>query len=94
VPEADVFVCESLYDEARRQIKKFEGLKKYQYMDARVHRDELYVFRRTITLAKVDLDGSIIPEMPKLKVATKIEHVSFLLNVLCISIYFQNYTFF
>ncbi|XP_021953815.1 protein polybromo-1 isoform X3 [Folsomia candida] len=76
VPETDVYVCESLYDEARRQVKKFEGLKKYQYMDPRVHRDELFMFRRPITLAKVDLDGSVIPagpEMPRLKAAMKVE---------------------
>lgn len=76
LPETDVFVCESLYDEARRQIKKFDGLKKYTFVDSRVHRDELYVFRRPITLAKVDIDGVAIPEMPKLKAAMKIEPVS------------------
>lgn len=88
VPETDVYVCESLYDEARRQVKKFEGLKKYQYMDPRVHRDELFMFRRPITLAKVDLDGSVIPagpEMPRLKAAMKVEPVIYEINF--------NYTF-
>lgn len=76
VSETDTFVCESLYDEARRQIKKFEGLKKYSYVDQRVHQDEIYFFRRPITLAKVDLGGTLLPEMPKLKAAMKIDPVS------------------
>lgn len=75
VPEADVFVCESLYDEARRQIKRFEGLKKYHLLDPRIHKDEVYKFRRQITITKVDADGSVIPEMPRLKAAMKMDPV-------------------
>jgi hypothetical protein len=76
VSENDVFVCESLYDEARRQIKKFDGLKRYEFNNDSVHKDEIYFFRRPITLVKVDLDGTVVPEMPKLKVVPKLEPVS------------------
>ena len=76
IPEEDVYVCESLYDEARRQIKKLENLKKISRNHPLAHQDEIYYFRRPVTLTKVDLDGTPIPEMPKLKAATKIEAVS------------------
>lgn len=47
--EADVYLCESLYEESRRQIKKLprDGLKKYGHGPA-VQRDEIYFFRRPI----------------------------------------------
>jgi protein polybromo-1 len=54
IPEQDVYVCESVYDEARRQVKKLprEGLKKYSHSNA-VTEDEIYFFRRLINPPKV-----------------------------------------
>ncbi|KAK7869922.1 hypothetical protein R5R35_013708 [Gryllus longicercus] len=57
IPEHDVYVCESLYDEARRQVKKLtrEGLRKYNHSNA-VTEDEIYFFRRLINPPKVGSD--------------------------------------
>jgi protein polybromo-1 len=54
IPEQDIYVCESVYDEARRQVKKLprEGLKKYSHSNA-VTEDEIYFFRRLINPPKV-----------------------------------------
>ncbi|XP_046678722.1 protein polybromo-1 isoform X3 [Homalodisca vitripennis] len=54
IPESDVYVCESQYDEARRSIKELprEGLKKYTH-SAAVTQDEIYFFRRLINPQKV-----------------------------------------
>merc|ERR1712071_672434 len=47
--ENDCYLCESLYEESRRQIKKLprDGLKKYTH-GAAVVRDEIFFFRRPI----------------------------------------------
>ena len=47
-------MCESVYDEARRQVRKLsrEGLKKYSHSNA-VTEDEIYFFRRLINPPKV-----------------------------------------
>jgi hypothetical protein len=47
-------------------------------MDQRVHQDEIYFFRKPITVVKVDLDGTVLPEMPRLKAAMKMEAVSYI----------------
>ncbi|XP_014249170.1 protein polybromo-1 isoform X5 [Cimex lectularius] len=54
--ESDVYVCESMYDEARRSVKELprEGLKKYAHSSA-VTQDEIYFFRRLINPSKVML---------------------------------------
>jgi len=54
VQENDVFLCESFYEESRRQIKKLprDGLKKYNHQAA-VIRDEIYFFRRPIQPQRV-----------------------------------------
>lgn len=50
--EPDVFVCESRYMEAERQIRKLtKGLKKYALSD-RVTEDEIYYFRKPINPQK------------------------------------------
>uniref|UniRef100_A0A146KQX2 Protein polybromo-1 n=1 Tax=Lygus hesperus TaxID=30085 RepID=A0A146KQX2_LYGHE len=51
--ESDVFVCESSYDEGKRQIRELprEGLKKYVHL-APVIQDEIYFFRRLINPPK------------------------------------------
>ncbi|KAL1139328.1 hypothetical protein AAG570_006314 [Ranatra chinensis] len=56
IPESDVYVCESLYDEGRRAIKELprEGLKKYSHSSF-VTQDEIYSFRRLINPPKVYL---------------------------------------
>ncbi|CAL8069132.1 unnamed protein product [Orchesella dallaii] len=76
IPENDVFVCECLYDEARREIRVFEGLKKIYCKDSGVHRDEIYFFRKPITMIRVDVEGVIIQDMPKLKTSTKMGPMS------------------
>jgi len=75
VAEIDVYICESMYDEAHRQIKRFDGLQKSAYRDSRVHQDEIYYFKSPISLVKVDIEGNVIPEMPKLKAAGKDDQV-------------------
>lgn len=62
IPEKDVFICESLYDEARREICAFKGLKKIFCKDPGVYRDEVYFFRKPIPMVRVDIEGTIIHE--------------------------------
>jgi len=52
--ETDAYICESFYEESRRQIKKLprDGLKKYLHC-ATVMRDEIYFFRRPIQPQRV-----------------------------------------
>lgn len=61
IPEQDVYVCESVYDEARRQVRKLsrEGLKKYSHSNA-VTEDEIYFFRRLINPPKVCIQWRVI----------------------------------
>lgn len=56
VPEVDVYICESMYDEVTRQTRKLgpEGLRKYTHSPA-VTEDEIYFFRRLINPPKVSL---------------------------------------
>ncbi|XP_011164312.1 protein polybromo-1 [Solenopsis invicta] len=57
IPEDDVYICESLYDESKSLMKKLsqDGLKKYNHTSA-VTEDEIYFFRRPINPAKVSSD--------------------------------------
>jgi hypothetical protein len=59
--ESDIFLCESFYEESRRQIKKLprDGLKKYTHSPA-VIRDEIYFFRRPIQPQRVKTHSSFI----------------------------------
>lgn len=52
--EGDVYLCESFYEESRRQMKKLprDGLKKYNH-GVGVVRDEIYFFRRPIQPQRV-----------------------------------------
>lgn len=55
IPESDVFLCESIYDEFNKQIRKLQtpgGLKRFTHTQA-VTQDEIYFFRRPITVQKV-----------------------------------------
>merc|ERR1712012_1064276 len=54
--ETEVFVCESMFDEGERLILPLVGgtMKKYQLGPAALM-DEVYLFRRTITLEKESL---------------------------------------
>merc|ERR1719350_147377 len=53
--ENDVYCCESLFDEGKRLIMPLNGsLKKYQ-LSAQVQKDEVYMFKRTITPEKETL---------------------------------------
>ncbi|KYN02038.1 Protein polybromo-1 [Cyphomyrmex costatus] len=57
IPEDDVYICESLYDESKSLMKKLsqDGLKKFNHTSA-VTEDEVYFFRRPINPAKVSSD--------------------------------------
>lgn len=55
IPESDVFVCESIYDEHKKQLRRSQqgaGLRKFQH-SSRVTADELYHFKRSIVPVKV-----------------------------------------
>ena len=54
IPEDDVFICESSYDENKILIRKQnpDGLKKYNHSSAVID-DEIYFFRKPINPAKV-----------------------------------------
>ncbi len=54
IAENDTYICESLYEESRRQIKKLarDGLKKYTHQTG-VVQDEIYFFRRPIQPQRV-----------------------------------------
>ncbi|CAB0012967.1 unnamed protein product [Nesidiocoris tenuis] len=56
--ENDVYICESIYDEVKRQVRPLprEGLKKYTHL-APVLQDEIYFFRRLFNPPKVRKDG-------------------------------------
>ncbi|CAH2009995.1 unnamed protein product [Acanthoscelides obtectus] len=60
IPEADVYICTSMYDEINRQIRRLsqEGLRKYQH-DPEVAQDELYFFPRILNPPKVGLGLNI-----------------------------------
>uniref|UniRef100_A0A1B6CN38 Protein polybromo-1 n=1 Tax=Clastoptera arizonana TaxID=38151 RepID=A0A1B6CN38_9HEMI len=57
IREYDVYVCESMYDEAKRTVKELprDGLKKYTHTPA-VTQDEIYFFRRLINPPKITGD--------------------------------------
>ncbi|KAL9838830.1 protein polybromo-1 isoform 3-T3 [Geothlypis trichas] len=51
IPENDVFLCESRYNESDKQMKKFKGLKRFS-LSAKVVDDEIYYFRKPIVPQK------------------------------------------
>uniref|UniRef100_A0A8C5WLC8 Protein polybromo-1 n=1 Tax=Leptobrachium leishanense TaxID=445787 RepID=A0A8C5WLC8_9ANUR len=51
VPENDVLLCESRYNESDKQMKKFKGLKRFS-LSAKVVDDEIYYFRKPIVPQK------------------------------------------
>ncbi|XP_034942972.1 protein polybromo-1 isoform X2 [Chelonus insularis] len=57
IPEDDVFICESIYDETKNFIKKLptDGLKKCGH-SAGVTQDEIYFFRKPLNPTKVSND--------------------------------------
>lgn len=54
IPESEVYICESLYDEVKRQVRELpdQGMKKYTH-SPQVYQDEIYFFRRLINPPKV-----------------------------------------
>ncbi|XP_033210507.1 protein polybromo-1 isoform X3 [Belonocnema kinseyi] len=54
IPEDDIFICESTYDETKNLMRKLnqDGLRKYNHSSA-VTDDEIYFFRKPINPAKV-----------------------------------------
>lgn len=56
IPESDVYVCESTYDESKKQIRKNvqgQGLRKFAHSQL-VTPDEIYHFKNPITPIKVN----------------------------------------
>ena len=53
--EVDVYICESVYDESRRQIRPLPptGLKHYEHVSSEVISEEVYFFKRKIVVTKV-----------------------------------------
>ncbi|ENN78044.1 hypothetical protein HUJ04_006145 [Dendroctonus ponderosae] len=60
IPEQDVFICTSLYDEVNRQIRKLppEGLKKYYHLTEVVD-DEIYYFTKLLNPSKVNVRDAL-----------------------------------
>lgn len=57
IAENDLYLCESIYDELKKQIKKLNtpgGLRKFTHGQAVVP-DEIYFFKRSIVVQKVSL---------------------------------------
>lgn len=54
IPEQDVFICTSVYDEINRLVRKLppEGLRKYYHLPEVVE-DEIYYFTKMLNPAKV-----------------------------------------
>ncbi|CAH1167174.1 unnamed protein product [Phyllotreta striolata] len=59
IPECDVFICTSAYDEINRQLKRLPagGLKKYTHSPL-VTEDEIYFFKRALIPPKVSFQKS------------------------------------
>ncbi|XP_073500537.1 protein polybromo-1 isoform X4 [Phyllobates terribilis] len=51
IPENDVLLCESRYNESDKQMKRFKGLKRFS-LSAKVVDDEIYYFRKPIVPQK------------------------------------------
>ncbi|XP_064212434.1 protein polybromo-1 isoform X5 [Tribolium castaneum] len=67
IPESDIFICNSLYDEINRQVSKLpvDGIKKY-YHSTLVTEDEIYYFPKLINAPKVGIDMSQVqPDIVK-----------------------------
>ncbi|XP_036055813.1 protein polybromo-1 isoform X6 [Onychomys torridus] len=47
IPENDILLCESRYNESDKQMKRFKGLKRFS-LSAKVVDDEIYYFRKPI----------------------------------------------
>ncbi|XP_018906134.2 protein polybromo-1 isoform X2 [Bemisia tabaci] len=58
IPESEVYICESLYDEVKRQVRELpdQGMKKYTH-SPQVYQDEIYFFRRLINPPKVGAEN-------------------------------------
>ncbi|XP_039291348.1 protein polybromo-1 isoform X3 [Nilaparvata lugens] len=61
IPEADVYLCESKFDEAKQLFRELprDGLKKYTHSSA-VTQDEIYFFRRLLNPPRVGVTGEVI----------------------------------
>ncbi|KAK6643901.1 hypothetical protein RUM43_000166 [Polyplax serrata] len=64
IEEKDVYICQSIYNEQRRQLTKMvNGLKRYTHSDT-VTQDEIYFFRRLINPLKVTSESIALHTMP------------------------------
>ena len=66
--ENDVYICESVYDESRRQIGPLPttGLKTYEHNSLDVVADEVYYFKSPINVRKEVAGGGILQGQPNL----------------------------
>ncbi|XP_058792072.1 protein polybromo-1 isoform X2 [Phymastichus coffea] len=66
IPEDDIFICESMFDENKNILRKLgvEGLKKYVHSN-QVTEDEIYFFRKPINPTKVPSDANQIQNQSK-----------------------------
>ncbi|XP_017786877.1 PREDICTED: protein polybromo-1 [Nicrophorus vespilloides] len=73
IPEVDVYICTSLYDEINRQLQKLplDGLKKYHHSSG-VTEDEIYYFPKLINPLKVGNEPQLM-EAPAKAQATILE---------------------
>ncbi|KAL0270693.1 UNVERIFIED_CONTAM: hypothetical protein PYX00_008011 [Menopon gallinae] len=64
IDEKDVYICQSVYNEQRRQLSKLvSGLKRYTHSDT-VTQDEIYFFRRLINPIKVTSESVALQGIP------------------------------
>ncbi|EEB13504.1 predicted protein [Pediculus humanus corporis] len=64
IEEKDIYICQSIYNEQRRQLTKLvNGLKRYTHSDT-VTQDEIYFFRRLINPLKVSSESIALHTMP------------------------------
>ncbi|XP_050303913.1 protein polybromo-1 isoform X2 [Anthonomus grandis grandis] len=71
IPEQDVYICTSIYDEISRQIRKLppEGLRKYYHLPDVVE-DELYYFSKLLNPSRVDASDLYNPKLSQKLVDT------------------------
>lgn len=63
IPETDVYVCESIYDEVTKQIRRFQGtgLRKFSHSQMVVS-DEIYHFKKPISPMRMSVTELMTPQ--------------------------------
>lgn len=93
ISESDTFICNSLYDELNRQIRKLpvEGIKKYYHSNL-VTEDEIYYFPKLINPTKVSCISALVKNnlMKRTQINTLQVQQFFILSVMLIFINLLN----